>query len=400
MPRSTLLRPALLCTLLAAVSAAQAQAPSYLMSRLSQLPEYSAGGDAVRIYGTLDLGAMYATTGKGSGRWQQQSGGAYTSKLGFFASEDLGGGLKAEAKLEAGINADTGAQQASALFNRESWVGLKSNTFGTLRFGNQINAMLPLFVDPFMLVPTNSVYTWVGGGAMQGPRGGGANTDLGPGAGTIPVRVPKSVTYATPRVMGFAAQALYAASPYPTPEPKAGTRSGVVSFTNGRIYLAASMTQSWSSPVVVSGGTPARAVRTDIPAVGAIYDNGKLVLSSSWVRVAPQLAGAGEAQLTTMGAILVQDRLSWLASVVRRDTEGARNAAGAAVDSSAVGLMLGADYGLSRRTALYARAGAVRNFGASTIMLNGIALPFVAGSTVPQTGIETRSFSLGLLHHF
>jgi predicted porin len=200
--------------------------------------------------------------------------------------------------------------------------------------------------------------------------------------------------------MGFAAQALYAASPYPTPEPKAGTRSGVVSFTNGRIYLAAGMTQSWSSPVVVSGGTPARAVRTDIPAVGAIYDNGKLVLSSSWVRVAPQLAGAGEAQLTTMGAILVQDRLSWLASVVRRDTEGARNAAGAAVDSSALGLMLGADYGLSRRTALYARAGEVRNFGASTIMLNGIALPFVAGSTVPQTGIETRSFSLGLLHHF
>ncbi len=76
--------------------------------------------------------------------------------------------------------------------------------------------MLPLFIDPFLLVSTNSVYNWVAGGAMQGPRGVGANTDLGPGAGTIPVRVPKSVTYATPRVMGFGAQAIYASNPYGT----------------------------------------------------------------------------------------------------------------------------------------------------------------------------------------
>ena len=402
MSRSTLFRPALLCTLLAAVSGAcaQTQTPSYLMTRLAQLPEYSSGGDSVRIYGTLDLGAMYSKTDHATGRWQQQSGGAYTSKLGFYASEDLGGGLKAEAKLEAGINADTGAQQTSALFNRESWVGLKSSTLGTLRFGNQINAMLPLFVDPFLLVPTNSAYTWVGGGAMQGPRGVGANTDLGPGTGTIPVRVPKSVTYATPRVVGVSAQAIYATNPYGTTEPKVGTRGGVVSFTDGRIYLAASLTQTWSSPVAVTAGAPLQSVRTDIPAVGAIYDNGKFVLSSSYARIAPQLAGAGEAQLTTLGAILNQGSLSWLASVVHRDTEGARNAAGAAVESSALGLMLGADYNLSRRTALYARAGAVRNFGASTIILNSVALPFVAGSTVPQTGIETRTFSLGMLHHF
>ncbi len=73
---------------------------------------------------------------------------------------------------------------------------------------------------------------------------------------------------------------------------------------------------------------------------------------------------------------------------------------GQPVESSALGLMLGADYNLSLRTALYARAGAVRNFGASTIILNSVALPFVAGSTAPQTGIETRTFSLGLLHHF
>ncbi len=405
MSHSALLRPillhTLLCTLLASATAsAQTQTPSYLMSTMSQLPEYSGSGDGVRIYGTLDLGMMRSATDNAPSRWQQQSGGAYTSKLGFYASEDLGGGLKAEAKLEAGINADTGAQQASALFNRESWVGLKSASYGTLRFGNQINAMLPLFIDPFLLVPTNSVYNWVAGGAMQGPRGVGANTDLGPGAGTIPVRVPKALTYATPRVMGFGAQAIYASNPFGTQEPKAGTRGGVVSFTDGRLYLAASMTQAFSSPVVVTTGAPAQSVRTDIPAVGAIYDNGKLVLSASYARISPQLAQSGEARIATLGAILLHDRFSWRASLVRRATEGARNAAGGIVDSSALGLMLGADYNLSLRTALYARAGAVRNFGASTIILNGVALPFVAGSTVPQTGIETRTVSLGILHHF
>ena len=403
MSRSAPFRPALLCTLLAAACAsaqAQTQTPSYLMSLMSQLPEYSGNGNGTRIYGTLDLGLMYSKADKAPSRRQQQSGGAYTSKLGFYASEDLGGGLKAEAKLEAGINADTGAQQASALFNRESWVGLRSSTYGTLRFGNQINAMLPLFIDPFLLVPTNSVYNWVAGGAMQGPRGAGANTDLGPGAGTIPVRVPKSVTYATPRVMGLGAQAIYASNPYGTLAPKVGTRGGVVSFTNGRIYLAASMTQAFSSPVVVATGTPAQSVRTDIPAVGAIYDNGKIVLSTSYARISPHLAQSGEARIATLGAILLRDRFSWRASLVHRDTEDARNAAGTLAESSALGLMLGADYNLSLRTALYARAGAVRNFGASTIILNSVALPLVAGSTVPQTGIETRTFSLGLLHHF
>ena len=399
MPRSTALYPALLCTLLAALPAS-AQTQSFLMSRMAQLPEYGNTGDSVRIYGTLDLGMMHTKTDHAAGRWQQQSGGDNTSKLGFYASEDLGGGLKAEAKLEAGFNADAGTQQTSALFNRESWVGLKSSTLGTLRFGNQINAMLPLFVDPFVLVPTNSVYTWVGGGAMQGPRGVGANTDLAPGAATIPVRVPKSLTYATPRVMGFGAQAIYATNPYGTSEPKVGTRGGVLSFTDGHVYLAASMTQVWSSPVSAGAGLPAQSVRTDIPAVGALYDTGKLVLSASYARTTPQVAGAGQAQISTLGAILVQDRLSWRASLVQRDTEGARNAAGTPVESSALGLMLGVDYDLSRRTGLYARAGSVRNFGASTIILNSVALPFEAGSTAPQLGIDTRTYSLGLFHNF
>ncbi|XYJ12401.1 porin [Telluria sp. B2] len=396
------LRHALLCTALAAVFApATAQTVPYLMTRMAQLPEYARGADAVRIYGTVDMGAMYATTDHAPGRWQAQSGGIYSSKLGLYASEDLGGGLKAEIKLEAGFNADNGTQQASALFNRESWIGLRSRTWGTVRVGNQINAMLPLLIDPFMLVNTNSVYTWIGGGAMQTPRGVGANTDLGPGAGTLPVRVPKSITYATPGALGpVSAQLIYAANASGANAPKVGTRGGVVSYNRGPFYLAASLIQTWSSPVLVTAGLPLQGVRTDIPSAGAIFDNGKLVLSTSYARMKPKTAQAGEASLVTLGAILPDGRLTWRASAVYRDTERARDNAGRLADSSALGLMLGVDYDLSRRTALYARAGSVRNFGASTIILNSVPLPLVAGSAMPQTGIETRTFSVGMYHHF
>ena len=72
MSRSALLRPVLLCTLLAAASAqAQTQTPSYLMSLMSQLPEYGGSGGGMRIYGTADLGMMYTKADKAPSRWQQ-----------------------------------------------------------------------------------------------------------------------------------------------------------------------------------------------------------------------------------------------------------------------------------------------------------------------------------------
>lgn len=54
------LRRALLCTALAAVFApASAQTtPSYLMTRLAQLPEFSRAASTTVVYGTVDLGAL------------------------------------------------------------------------------------------------------------------------------------------------------------------------------------------------------------------------------------------------------------------------------------------------------------------------------------------------------
>ena len=65
-------------------------------------------------------------------------GGLKASRFGFKGTEDLGGGLKANFKLEQGFSIDNGVA-ASAGFSREAWVGL-SGAFGEVQLGKANNA--------------------------------------------------------------------------------------------------------------------------------------------------------------------------------------------------------------------------------------------------------------------
>jgi predicted porin len=62
--------------------------------------------------------------------------------------------------------------------------------------------------------------------------------------------------------------------------------------------------------------------------------------------------------------------------------------------------MLGYDYTLSKRTGLYARAGFIRNYGISTVLLNNNPLPTQTGSTAPELGTTPVTVSLGMYHNF
>ncbi|MGE8396727.1 MAG: porin, partial [Comamonas sp.] len=62
---------------------------------------------SVTLFGVVDTGVTYVDGGT---NWSGlTSGNNATSRLGFRGVEDLGGGLKANFWLEAGINADSGA---------------------------------------------------------------------------------------------------------------------------------------------------------------------------------------------------------------------------------------------------------------------------------------------------
>ena len=68
-------------------------------------------------------------TGVGGSRW------------GLRASEDLGGGLSANAVLESGFDLDAGtSRQGNRLFGRQVWVSLASKSLGEVRFGRQLTA--------------------------------------------------------------------------------------------------------------------------------------------------------------------------------------------------------------------------------------------------------------------
>ncbi|WP_347557994.1 porin [Robbsia sp. KACC 23696] len=371
-----------------------ANAMSYQASMLASVPEFSTGtASTVSLYGSVDTGINYQTVG-GKSLWQMQSGGEWTSKFGIFGREDLGGGLRAEFNLESGSLTNSGAvQDTTSFFNRESWVGLASNQYGQLRFGKQIGTGLPLFVDVFGTVATNSVATWLGAAAVQTAKGVGYNSDLGAGATQLAARVNNAVTYLSPTFSGFSTEVMYAPSNVAGQTPAAAAQGVLWQWFNGTTYISANYNQVWGSSTT---GT----VRNDLYGIGGVYDTGKLVLSGSFSQFAPKLAADGIARVYTLGLILPTGRNAWRASIVYRDTSGVRDSAGKLASDSALGVMLGYDYTLSKRTGLYARAGFIRNYGISTVVLNSNPLPTETGTAVPKTGMTPVTVSLGMYHNF
>ncbi|MBR7793245.1 porin [Undibacterium sp. FT147W] len=110
---------------------------------------------SVTVYGVLDMAIQNENNGqysKGKGSITSLDSGVQSgSRLGFKGSEDLGNGLKANFKLEMGVQADTGASaQGGTAFGRAAWVGL-SGDFGAIQLGRQNKPMFDAVdsIDPF-----------------------------------------------------------------------------------------------------------------------------------------------------------------------------------------------------------------------------------------------------------
>ncbi|WP_281663574.1 porin [Paraburkholderia fungorum] len=374
-----------------------AHAEPYQATLLAALPEFNGSlREGVALYGSVDMGINYQTVG-GKSLVQTQSGGEWTSKFGIFGREDLGGGLRAEFNLENGFLANNGAMQDStSFFNREAWVGLSSSTYGRLRFGKQIGTGLPLFVDVFGTVGTNSAYTWLGTAVVQTPKGFGYNSDLGAGATQLAARVNNAITYLSPTFAGFSTELMYAPSNVAGQSPAAAAQGALLQWYDGRTYVTGTYNQVW----VATGTGGTSTVRNDLYGLGVVVDTGRIVLSGAFNQYAPRLANDGIARVYTLGTIWPVGRNAFRASVVYRDTSGVHDSANNPAKDSAFGVMLGYDYTLSKRTGLYARAGFIRNYGISTVLLNNNPLPTQTGSTAPELGTTPVTMSLGMYHNF
>ncbi|MBR8655306.1 porin [Achromobacter sp. Marseille-Q0513] len=117
---------------------------------------------SVTLYGVIDTGLGYnkisgAADGYNGSRVGMINGMQNGSRWGLRGSEDLGDGLRAVFQLESAFNSGNGKQgagvagQGSRLFDRQSTIGLASDSWGRLDFGRQTNIASKYFesIDPF-----------------------------------------------------------------------------------------------------------------------------------------------------------------------------------------------------------------------------------------------------------
>ncbi|BBL23158.1 porin [Comamonas terrigena] len=153
---------------------------------------------SVTVFGVVDEAVTYVN---GADNWNGiNSGGNATSRIGFRGVEDLGGGLKANFWLEAGILADSGSGQSGGAsgsgleFKRRSTVGLEGG-FGEVRLGRDLT-------EAYKATSRYDVFGQVGLGVSR----------LWADANAVALtnqRVSNMITYVSPNISGFKAAVNY-----------------------------------------------------------------------------------------------------------------------------------------------------------------------------------------------
>lgn len=354
---------------------------------------------AVTIYGVVDAGVSRgygdeaaaftnsaannttaATAGRVGARTFLHSGGSAGSRLGFRGTEDLGNGLSGIFTLEHGFTVDNGGfADTTRMFNRQAFVGLKSNTFGTVSLGRQQNLvrLALLDFDPFAL----------------GYAGTSANL-----LSTYGQRMDNSLKYATPSFGGFTAEVIYGFGE--RNETDEGQQyEGSLGYANGPIgvklvhHTSRGITQGG-----IGGGIP--LARTN--AIFGSYNFGmaKLALgfmdndvSGAGTAVTPANATALGLGPTGPGGTTTESRdylvgltvpfgpNTLRASYIRKNDR-------TALEADATQYALSYDYALSKRTSFYT----------SWARINSDAIPFAVEGTVGNT--TDRLFNIGVRHAF
>lgn len=181
----------------------------------------------VTIYGTADAtferaSANSAAYGSTRERDSFSRVNSNSSKIGFRGSEDLGGGLKAIFQVENAVSMDT---NAGLVGGRDTFVGLQSDKWGTVRLGLQTTPTRALGGD----VDMNAGATGPGGNSsiIGKVLGGNAliagttvntvtgaafnNAAAGYNSGVFDTRLANAISYTTPTWSGFRAAIAYSA---------------------------------------------------------------------------------------------------------------------------------------------------------------------------------------------
>ena len=314
---------------------------------------------SVTVFGVLDLNLRSVTT-NGSTVRQMGTDGLNNSRLGFRAEEDLGGGLKAGAWLEAALNPDTGSINASGKFwHRRSTVSVW-NRFGELRLGRDLDPSfynLSVF-DPFGTCGVGSGFNLA--------------TNLGSGAATL-LRTDNAVSYLLPGDLG----GLYGQVQVAAGEGVPGNR-----YVGARFGY-----QAGSLNVAIAFANTRTATPDDFKLVngGVSYD----------------IAGVKLMGLLNQAKYGAKKQLNWELGFIAplgdvgqvRASYQRADASGSGTDANdAKQLAVGYLYPLSKRTSLYATYSRLSNEGAAA---------FVVGTPpAAKAGASSSGYEFGIRHSF
>lgn len=361
---------------------------------------------SVTLYGTLDAGLVYTNNQAGHSNWQQGSGSVSDTYFGLRGSEDLGGGLHAIFTLESGFNLNNGSfSENNTMFNRQAYVGLKSDQYGQLTLGRQYDSVVDY------LAPLSAAGSGYGNNLAGHPLD---NDNL-----DNSFSVKNAVKYTSANYAGLQFGGLYGFSNAAGQFSNNRAWSAGASYSNGPLNVAAAYLQlnnggSNNTGGAVSSDDGSANLAAELQrtyGVGANYAYGPATVGLVWTHTQLDNLQSANVGGTFIGGLsgtnLHMDNyevngkyaftpaLSLAAAYTF--TNGKVSGSNGSGDPKWHTVSLQGDYALSKRTDVYLEgvyqhaSGELGNFGANVAAINTLT----PSSTANQTAV-----AIGLRHRF
>ena len=361
---------------------------------------------SVTLYGVIDTSIAYVhgNDGTGNNMWQMLSGNLQGSRWGLKGAEDLGGGLKAIFQIENGFNPGTGKLSASnTIFNRQAYVGLESNQYGTLTLGRQYDPL----VDLVQAVTADNYF-----GSVFATPGDVDNNDNS-------LRVSNAIKYASPVWGGFQFEGLYGLSGVAGKPGSGQTWSVAAAYNNGPIGVAAGYFYA-NNPTPAAGSRTNWTSTTADNIVDGPINSGYVTAKSIGIA---QVAGQYAIGPVTLGlgysnAQYKPDASSGFGSTEKYNTGRAfvtyqvtpplllglgysYTKASGDTDAKYHQVSLGADYSLSKRTDVYLVGAYQHASGTQRVDANTTQAAQASIGSYGYAGTKSQEMvALGLRHKF
>jgi predicted porin len=340
------------------------------LAALTAFAGVASAQSSVTMFGILDLAAREVKNGAAGSRSSLSTDATATNRFGVRGVEDLGGGMSASFHIEGSVGTDTGTagatnnSGASAFWNRVSTIGLRGG-FGEVRLGRDYT---PTFLNHVVFDP----FSAAGVAAQINMMNGSGNALLGQRGVATLVRADNSIGYYF-RSGGVYGQAMVSAGEGNNANKYMGFRVG---YAAGPVNVAFALGKTDD----LVRATPGPAQEVDSMNLGASYNLGFMTLMGQYHQY--KRSGASQKNISIgtripVGKGIVKAQYQKVSDFRKADQIG-----------------LGYEYGLSKRTALFANYGRVSNDGLAAFTASG------SGPTPIGTGFTSTGYDVGIRHSF